>query len=225
MTDKELVKSTFSEIHVPDAIKAHILQMGSIAEPRKKAWRFVPVVVCIMLVFALGGFAYAIVRYWGVGVVGDTDRSAIMNPFGTVASGEADVKDSQDSSGQKSGIIKNYDNIFAASAINFELTSNEIPSLYFSPGYMVVFTRGNEMGWRLKTGDQLAVNYTLDDQSLVLETGYVLNGEYYKLGEEKGADFADTITAAEDGVYYFCITNHSSANAIIKRGTVDLQVK
>ena len=99
------------------------------------------------------------------------------------------------------------------------MDGNSIPSIYFSPNYMVIFTQENENGWALSKGDELTIDFS-QYEKIQLEIGYILNGQYYKIATGTGLEFGNIISAPEDSIYYFCVTNRSSSNAIIKSGEI-----
>lgn len=86
---------------------------------------------------------------------------------------------------------------------------------------MVIFTQENENenGWALSKGDELTIDFS-QYEKIQLEIGYILNGQYYKIATGTGLEFGNIISAPEDGIYYFCVTNRSSSNAIIKSGEI-----
>lgn len=175
------------------------------------------------------GFAYAAYRYWGGGSAEGKDFEDITRPFETSSAstgqptgGEARTKELQASSSSLSGIITDYSNIYCDASAPVELDGRKIPSIYFSPSHMIIFTRSDGQGWTLNKGNSFTLNFTLDErQSLTMETGYVVNGEYHTITPHiKGIDFSETVTADQDGTYYFCVTNLSSENAVIVDGTI-----
>ena len=100
------------------------------------------------------------------------------------------------------------------------MDGNSIPSIYFSPNYMVIFTQQNEDGWTLSKGDEFTINFSLFEK-IQLDIGYILNGKYYEIASSgTGSEFGYTISVPEDGIYYFCVTNRSSSNAVIKSGEI-----
>jgi hypothetical protein len=53
-----------------------------------------------------------------------------------------------------------------------------------------------------------------------MEFGYVLDGQYRPLFTARGNTFSDTFQAPEAREYYFCVTNRSSANAVVEDGSI-----
>ena len=122
---------------------------------------------------------------------------------------------------EKSNLISDYENVYADNSVCVASNNNIIPSIYFSPNYMVIFSQEDEQGWILKAEEKLTLGFSLlQTQSIELEVGYILNGEYHVLSLTKGCDFNETLTVSDEGEYYFCVTNHSSENAIIKSGNI-----
>lgn len=185
---------------------------------RRKTGRMV---VCLILVIALCGFTYAAIRYWGVGSTENIKIEDLIQPFGTIVSEKDISEEVHTSEVEKSELIDDYENIFARDILNWEMDSNVISSLYFSPAYMVMFTQAEGQGWDLEVGESLTLNFSLTSkQSLEIEIGYVFNGEYHKISSPKGTTFTEIITAYERGTYYFCITNRSSSNAVLSEGAI-----
>lgn len=56
------------------------------------------------------------------------------------------------------------------------MDGNSIPSIYFSPNYMVIFTQENENGCALSKGDELTIDFS-QYEKIQLEIGYILNGQ------------------------------------------------
>lgn len=178
-------------------------------------------IIYIVPILILCGFSCAAYVYWGTGSANHIHFDILTQPFGTIADDKETENQRKDTIWTKSDLIQNYDKIYADNAINYMLEDNNIPAIYFSPNYMVIFTHKNNCGWILNTGEELTLDFSLDTrQSLELEIGYVLNGTYYELSITKGGDFRNTIRAAQEGEYYFCITNHSSTNAVIIEGNI-----
>lgn len=174
------------------------------------------------LVFILScGFAYAAYTYWGVGSADNIDFNRLTQPFGTVGSEQQMNENDSEIFFEKSNLISDYENVYADNSVCVASNNNIIPSIYFSPNYMVIFSQEDEQGWILKAGEKLTLGFSLlQTQSIELEVGYILNGEYHVLSLTKGCDFNETLTVSDEGEYYFCVTNHSSENAIIKSGNI-----
>lgn len=169
----------------------------------------------------LCGFTYAAYAYWGVGFADNIDFNRLTQPFGTVASEQQINENDSEIFFEKSNLISDYENVYADNFVCVTSNNHTIPSIYFSPAYMVIFSQENEQGWILKAEEKLTINFSLyQTQSLELEVGYILNGEYHALSLTKGCDFNETLTISDEGEYYFCVTNHSSENAIIKNGNI-----
>lgn len=104
-----------------------------------------------------------------------------------------------------------------------------IPEIRTSNGDIVVFTKEGELGWCLKKGDELTLNYKLDvisnKQSDVngenMEVGYIKNGKPVKGYFKKAKEFKYTIKADEDGDYYFYAENYCSGYIIIQSGSIN----
>jgi hypothetical protein len=184
---------------------------------RKDRRRPALIAACLAAAFALCGFGYA--ARWGVGTADGISFGALTQDFQTAVSDR--VKDVSDVKTEKSDLITDYSNVFAENSVPCATEDGEIPSLYCSPTYMVIFTQAEDSGWTLDAGEELTVSIDLNKkQSLTLELGYVLNGQYHTLSTVKGNTFRDTFTAPEAGDYYFCVTNRSSANAVITGGSI-----
>lgn len=188
---------------------------------RKRKIRLLPIAASLTILLSLCGFAYSAYIYWGVGAVERIDFDKLTKPFGTVAGEQTADEGDSGIFYEKSGLISDYTNVYADNSVCVTTDENMIPPLYFSPNYMIIFTREDEKSWALEAGEQLTLQFSLyHSQSLELEIGYILNGKYHLLSVSRGRDFDETLIAAEEGEYYFCVTNHSSANAIIENGEI-----
>lgn len=187
----------------------------------KRKLRLFPFVASLSVFAGLCGFAYAVSVYQGVGSADHIDFNKLTQPFGTITDEQQLDMDNNVIFLEKSPIINDYENIYADYSVCVETADNQIPSIYFSPNYMVIFSQENEQGWALTQKEKLTLHFSLyHAQSLELEIGYVLNGKYHSLSIVKGCDFSETLTAPEAGEYYICITNHSSSNAVIESGNI-----
>ncbi len=187
----------------------------------KKVRRLLLIAACFIGLLALCGFGYAISIYWGVGSAENISFDDLTQPFGTIVIDNDTIREIEDTAWEKSDIIADYTNIFADNSTCYSLTNDDIPSLYFSPAYMIIFAQEDEAGWTLKSGESIVFNLSLNEkQNIELEFGYVLNGEYRELSTVTGHEFSETLQSAEDGDYYLCVTNKSSENAVIISGTI-----
>jgi hypothetical protein len=183
----------------------------------KKHRRPALVAACLAAVLTLCGFGYA--ARWGVGTADGISFGALTQDFQTSVSDSAETVSEVKT--EKSDLITDYSNVFAENSVSCATEDGEIPSLYCSPTYMVIFTQAEDSGWTLDAGEELTFSVDLNDkQSLTLELGYVLDGQYHALSTMKGNTFRETFQAPEAGDYYFCITNRSSANVVITGGSI-----
>ena len=180
---------------------------------------------CAALVL-LGGVGCAVYRaYWGAGSAADIPPADLTRPFETgseaVASGEEPPPPAEEVTYPKSSLIADYTNVYAVASVCVPMEGAEIPATYFSPNYMVIFTRPEEAGWVLAAGDTLSIEFTLaEGQTCTLDLGYIQDGVYHDLSSARAAAFSDTLTAPADGTYYFCVTNRTSENAVIQGGSI-----
>lgn len=176
------------------------------------------IAACLAITLLLCGFGYA--TFWGTGSADGISFHALTQDFSTEA-GDVDTVTENDNEVEKSDLITDYSNIFAANFVSYSTDNGKIPSIYFSPNYMVIFTKGENGGWTLEAGEEITFSLNLNKkQSLSLEFGYVLDGKYYPLFTLMGNTFSDTFNALEGGEYYFCVTNRSSANAVTVGGNI-----
>ena len=188
---------------------------------RRRKMHVLSLAASFAVLFLLCGFAYAACTYWGAGSASHIDFDSLVQPFGTVADEQEMSENDSENFFEKSSLIHDYGNVYADNSVCVATKDNVIPSIYFSPAYMVIFSREEEQGWTLKAKDTITLDFSLyQAQSLELEVGYILNGEYHVLSSEKGSDFSETFMVSDEGEYYFCVTNHSSANAVIKNGRI-----
>lgn len=194
----------------------------AISYQKKKHMKFPIIAACFILLLASCGFAYVVHTYWGVGLADTIDFTDLTQPFGTYASDSELQQEQKDMIFyERSDIINNYSDIYADNSVCIKMNDSSIPSIYFSPGYMLIFTQTDENGWILSKGEEVTINFSLyKKQNIELEVGYVLNGEYFALFSALGFDFSNTISIPQDGTYYFCVTNKSSSNAVIKKGEI-----
>lgn len=193
---------------------------------KKHRWvKWSTMAACLVVAVALCGFGYVAYICWGVGSADNINFDDLTQPFGTVASDQETQVSEDEIFHEKSELINDYTNVYAENSVSVALNGSSIPSIYFSPNYMVIFTQQNEDGWTLSKGNELTVNFSLYKQ-LQLDIGYILNGKYYELSTGgMGPEFGNTISAPEDGIYYFCVTNRSSSNAIVKSGEITKESK
>lgn len=218
MREKEVKKLYHS---ITDISEAYVEEAWRCKPAAKKRKRFLLMAACLLLALALCGFGYAISVYWGVGSASSVGFDKLTNPFGTVNVDKDSVTEIDDNAWARSDIITDYTNIFADNSVCYALDGGTIPALYFSPGYMIIFTQEDESGWTLSPGEEAVFELSLNDrQNLELEFGYVLNGRYSALAAVSGHEFSETFKAPENGEYYFCVTNRSSENAVIVTGAV-----
>lgn len=190
----------------------------------KSIKRILSLAASLFILFGLCGFVYGAYVYQGVGSADNIDFNELTQPFGTLASEQAANENDSITFFEKSSLISDYDNVYADNSICVATDNGMIPSIYFSPNYMVIFSMEDEKGWTLKEGEKLTLSFSLHHaQSLDLEIGYVLDGRYHILSLAKGCDFSETLTASDEGEYYFCITNHSSGNAVIESGSIVIE--
>lgn len=179
---------------------------------------------CLILALILCGFAFAVHSYLGVGSAEDASFKELTQPFETTSSTEISENAADETFFTKSDIISDYSEVYADNSVCVTVEGEKIPSVYFSPNYMIIFTQKDEKGWTLEEGDQFMIDVSLyDQQSITMEIGYILDGKYYNMCNTLGPDFSNVLNVTEDGDYYFCITNRSSANAVIESG--DIKIK
>lgn len=101
---------------------------------------------------------------------------------------------------------------------------------YFSSEYqnIVIFTKPNAEGWKLKRGDTLTLKlmaYSGDTWAdKVMESiafGYVLDNKYYETDTEKINEYTYLLTAEEDGVYYPAVENNTFTCTTILKGEIE----
>lgn len=217
------LKNDIKKIQMTDSMKKRIVQK-CLTNGKKKItvrYKVLPIAACMALVVCLAGFTYAAYTYWGAGTTASLDISDFTRPFGTVASDEEILEGDNNLAKETVEIIKNYDDVYADYFAYFNLDDSSIPSIYFSPNHMVILTGSESQGINLSAGEDVSFSFSLDgNQELTLELGYILNGIYHELSTMFGSDFSYAFTAQEVGEYYFCITNHSSSNAVISSGSI-----
>jgi len=219
MKEKEVTKlynsiTNIDEKYIEEAQHSKIM-------PRKLK-RPMLIAVCFAALFVLCGFRYVLSIYWGTGSAENISFDNLTQPFATITSDNGNITEVEDTAWQKSDMIVDYTDIFADNSICYSLDGNNIPALYFSPAYMIIFAQKDGTGWILDAKEELIFNLSLNEkQNLELEFGYVLNGQYHELSSVTGHDFREILQADENGEYYLCVTNRSSANAVITSGNIE----
>lgn len=159
-----------------------------------------------------------------IGTADDTAESGNSDSSSSYTAGNS----SEISSG-RSDIIKDYSRLHIEGSTEVEVTDGNIPSTWFSPSYMIILTGPDGSGWELETGETLSFDFSLLNDFMTMELGYVCDGVYYDM--QYGTMYNDrdhtymqgnricyTIAAERAGTYYFCITNCTSGNAVIAEG-------
>ena len=109
---------------------------------KKYGWRkWSMVAACLAVVLVLCGFGYAAYIYWGVGSAGNIDFADLTKPFGTIASDKDSPVNGGEIFYEKSKLINDYSNVYADNSVCVTVDGSSIPSIYFSPNYMVIFTQ------------------------------------------------------------------------------------
>ena len=181
-------------------------------------------VACLVISLALCGFAYMASVYWGSGPTDGASFEELTKPFGTIAGDKNTFTEVEDSAWTRSELISDYSSVYADNSAMYFLNGNIIPSVYFSPAWMVIFAQEDGAGMSLDSGDTVKFDYVLKNkQRLEIEMGYILNGQYYELSTALGNYNETDFQADEAGEYYFCLTNRASTNAVIDSGSITKQ--
>lgn len=168
----------------------------------------------------LCGFGYRLYAVTGAGRVSDIDSSRLEVPFDT-SSAKSDIHEETEEDSTCS-FISNKDSVLADHFKEINTVDGRIDSLYFSPGYMLVFSDDGE-AWDVGNSGTIDVHLELvNEQPLTLECGYVDNGRYHKVSFSSGHEFSFSIKAENGHEYYLCITNYSSDNAVIETGNIEV---
>lgn len=120
------------------------------------------------------------------------------------------------------------DSYVASVAVEAKGRSFRIPEVLTANGNIVIFTKGEEVGWQLNKGEQLTLHYGLDLKTNAdsdetgerMEVGYVHDGRLVQGYSAKAKQFDYTLTADEAGAYYFYIRNASAGKIIVSSGTI-----
>ncbi|WP_391575070.1 hypothetical protein [Cohnella sp.] len=209
--------------------------------PKKTSRRFALIAVAIvaMLAAAIGANAATGGKLFGAIVLNDENRHLAEMPdyaSMTEASTAPSINDVNKRS-LNSNIIREgqLQTLNAGSVTNIELEEKDslflIPQLLTGNGDLVIFTKEKGAGWELKKGDKLSIEFNLDlttnsysdPNGEYMELGLIHNGELIKGFHSKEKSFAYTVTADEDGVYYFYAENYSAGKIIVESGIVEQQ--
>lgn len=90
---------------------------------------------------------------------------------------------------------------------------------YKREGRRVGFEKGDKLSIEFKL--DLTTNSYSDPNGEYMELGFIKNEELIKGFHSKEKSFAYTVTADEDGVYYFYAENDSAGKIIIESGIVE----
>jgi hypothetical protein len=135
----------------------------------------------------------------------------------------------------KSNIINQnqLQKLHAGSVTNIAVTGIDkkyaIPELLLrNNSDLVIFTKTEESGWHLNTGEQLTIRFDLDLKTSKdsdpagdwMEVGYIKNGELITSFTKKAKEFTYTITADKAGEYYFYTENYSAGSIVIASGII-----
>jgi hypothetical protein len=201
---------------IPSAEERYLEEACQVRTTEKNRSHLMLAAACLATAVALCGFGYA--TYWGVGATDEIPFHALTQNFQTTTSDTEEGTNYTEL--EKSDLITDYSNVLADNSVNCPTENGEIPSIYFSPTYMVIFTQAENSGWTLNAGEKLDFSLDLNkSQSLSLEFGYVLDGQYHAFTSVMGS-FGETFQAPEAGEYYFCVTNCSSSNAVVDGGRI-----
>lgn len=203
--------------YIEEADPKHSQDM--ITEAKRKTKRLLyPALIASALL--LCGFGYKVYSIIGAGYTKSIDRNRLEIPFDTKSSSK-DVNSGETEKTNTSGVdISNIDDVFAEKFKRIDLSSGEIESLYFSPEYMLIFSDNGE-AWNGAEEKTLQLDFQLDDdQSLHLACGYIDNGKYHEMKLNKGNKFSLSVKMKKGHEYYLCVTNYSSENVVIKKGSI-----
>lgn len=117
---------------------------------------------------------------------------------------------------------QSFTDLFFFSAVG-DCTLQEAKSnMFSSPGFifdsynMAIFTKEDSQGWNLKRGESLVLTFHIDpqfatatDDGELIQFGYVYDGQYFDLSNDKNIKFSFTLIADNDGIYYPTIENYS----------------
>jgi hypothetical protein len=110
--------------------------------------------------------------------------------------------------------------------VNHDSTIYTIPSFSIANGEMVIFTRENNEGWQLNSGDAFStyldfVNKNENNtEKIKIVLGVVMNKEYLDLNTSADTHLETTISAFQDGEYYMAIRNESSYQINAENGKI-----
>ena len=206
--------------------------------PKKSSRRFAVIAAALvaLLAAAIGANAASGGKLFGAIVLNDENRHLAKFPdyaSMTEAPSGPSIND-VNKPDLTSNIIRDNQlrSLNAGSITNIALMEKDnvfhIPQLLTGNGDLVIFTKEEGDGWDLKKGDKLSIEYSLDltnpysdPKGENMELGFIKNGELIKGSLSKEKSFAYTVTADEDGVYYFYTENYSAGKIIIESGIVE----
>ena len=227
MNEREMIKQAIAK-DMPDCNNILLICEQYNTSGKNLLNKRIAVYLSTILIMICGvGTAFAYNSLIGVGNITEENIVQLINN-GTTMSEETNIefqnmRDSQEMTWEQ--ICMN-----SMKPFNLVCENNEymLKDVYIQPGYGVALQKADEMGFQLKKGDVLNCKIILDlsrmnikGTSVGVEFGYILNGEYHVVEDVLGSDFLFQIDADEEGEYFPCILNRSSANLIIDKGTIN----
>lgn len=227
MNEREMIKQAISE-NMPDFNTIYFMcKKNNLSGTRLMNKKIVVSLVIILIVISAVGTAYAASGLLGVGRVTEENINQLKNN-GMTISDEISLelqalKNSEEISWEEMCM-----DIMKPITLSYENGEFMIKDIYIEAGYGVMFQKEDKTGFTLKEDDVLNCRVILDlshmnkkNTSVGIEFGYILKGKYYVVEDITGSEFLFHINADEEGEYFPCIMNRSSASLVIDSGTVN----
>lgn len=216
--------------------------------PRSAAGKYriycVRILIAAVILFVLGvGTVSAFVRLSGAGLVTEGNEKAVSQPeiayAVTEIPGDAEMEPAEEEYADNPILSKEAllaadpDGLLKGAEIaNIKVTEGdgfwEIPKSYFHNGDMVILTKNEDEGWSLKKGQGLRLQLVFTEGSgksgegSHVLIGTIKNGICEELFLDTKGSYDISVTAEEDGIYYFYIRN-SSAGRLVFQGKIELE--
>lgn len=219
---------------------------NSTAKTKVKKTKKLYILLAATLVLIVGTMAFANSKRGAVLIdesnrhlVGKEDEMAvtIFDKEGNVVDGQLPSEPNKDV-WKSSSVVKRVESGFLIprSVTEFKTSHKDgkyiTPEIMFTNGEIIIFTKEDGSGWRLKKGDTLVVEMIEYDSEVNFGKGpgmgqgiayfQIINGKFYKdvIHYEDTLEQRFELVAEKRGEYYICIGGNSSDHISLKEGEI-----